>query len=63
MLLKLVRNPANGFYANSGTTVTQGQSSLVIGVAGTGVPTSGTPLSVSGSGITVLWNIIQLSGW
>lgn len=54
MLLKLVRNPANSSYSNSGTTVTQGQSNLIIGVSGTGVPTSGTPLSVSGSGITAL---------
>jgi len=54
MRLKLVRNPATGSYSNSGTTVTQGQTNLVIGVSGTGVPTSGTPLSISGSGITVL---------
>jgi uncharacterized protein (TIGR03437 family) len=45
--------PNNGFL-NVGTSAAQGQNNLTIGVAGPGLPQSGSPLSVTGPGITIL---------
>jgi uncharacterized protein (TIGR03437 family) len=45
--------PNNGFL-NVGTSAAQGQSNVTIGVAGPGLPQSGSPLSVTGSGVAIL---------
>jgi hypothetical protein len=42
-----------GFFSNSPAFLSPGDSGETVGVAGPGIPTSGTPLSISGSGITV----------
>jgi hypothetical protein len=49
---QLVYQPASGGFTNLGALVQPGQS-ITIGVAGPGLPTSGSPLSVSGTGITL----------
>jgi uncharacterized protein (TIGR03437 family) len=49
---QLVYQPATGGFTNLGALVQPGQS-VTIGLAGTGLPTSGNPLSVSGGGITI----------
>ncbi|MGH9853859.1 MAG: matrixin family metalloprotease [Blastocatellia bacterium] len=41
-------------FLNVATVIAQGQSNVAIGVAGPGLPQSGSPLSVSGPGVTVL---------
>lgn len=50
----IVFDAANSAFLNIGTSAAQGQSNVTIGVAGPGLPQSGTPLSISGSGITIL---------
>jgi uncharacterized protein (TIGR03437 family) len=45
--------PLNGFL-NVGTAAAQGQINVTIGVAGPGLPQSGSPLSVTGPGISIL---------
>jgi uncharacterized protein (TIGR03437 family) len=45
--------PFNAFL-NIGTTARQGQNNVTIGVAGPGLPQSGSPLGISGPGITIL---------
>ncbi len=45
--------PNNAFF-NVASAATRGQNNLTIGVAGPGLPQSGSPLSVSGPGITIL---------
>lgn len=45
--------PNNGFL-NIGTSAAQGQNNVTIGVAGPGLPQSGSPLSVTGPGISIL---------
>jgi uncharacterized protein (TIGR03437 family) len=45
--------PNTGFL-NISTAATQGQSNLTIGVAGPGLPLSGSPLAVSGAGVNIL---------
>ena len=46
----------NGFL-NIGTTVQQGANNVRVGVAGVGLPQSGTPLSITGSGITIVRHV------
>jgi len=41
-------------FLNVLTVIAQGRNSVTIGVAGPGLPQSGSPLSVSGPGVTVL---------
>jgi len=50
----IVYDIVNGAFLNVATLAVQGQSNLTIGVAGPGLPQSGTPLSVSGPGVTIL---------
>jgi uncharacterized protein (TIGR03437 family) len=45
--------PFNAFL-NVGTSAAQGQSNVTIGVSGPGLPQSGSPLSVTGPGISIL---------
>jgi len=49
-----VYDAANNAFLNVATVVAQGQNNVTIGVAGPGLPQSGSPLSVSGSGATIL---------
>jgi len=49
----LVRGPESTFFFNLGAQTVQGQVNATIGVGGAGLPQSGSPLSVSGSGVTV----------
>ena len=48
-----VRGPG-GLWSSVGVAVSPGDSNVTVGVRGIGLPTSGDPLSVSGSGVTVL---------
>ncbi|MCG3163235.1 MAG: hypothetical protein JMDDDDMK_04620 [Acidobacteria bacterium] len=50
----IVYDAANGAFLNVATMAAQGQNNLTIGVAGPGLPQSGTPLAVSGPGVTIL---------
>jgi uncharacterized protein (TIGR03437 family) len=50
----IVFDAGNSAFLNIGTGAARGQSNLTIGVAGPGLPQSGTPLSISGTGITIL---------
>jgi uncharacterized protein (TIGR03437 family) len=50
----LVYDAANSAFLNVATAAAQGQNNLTIGVAGPGLPQSGTPLSVSGPGVMIL---------
>lgn len=49
----LVRGPESTFFFNLGAQTVQGQVGATIGVGGAGLPQSGSPLSVSGTGVTV----------
>ncbi|MEP7340050.1 MAG: matrixin family metalloprotease [Acidobacteriota bacterium] len=49
----IVRGPESTAFLNLGGQTIQGQSNATIGVAGAGLPQSGSPLSVSGPGITI----------
>jgi uncharacterized protein (TIGR03437 family) len=49
-----VYDASNVSFLNVGTVVTQGQNNVTVGLAGPGLPQSGAPLSISGSGITIL---------
>ena len=51
MELKLISRA--GSWSNVGVTLRRGDSGQYVGVAGPGLPTSGTPLKVSGNDITV----------
>lgn len=48
-----VRGPESTDFLNISGQVPQGASNIIIGVTGPGLPQSGTPLQVSGSGITI----------
>lgn len=52
--VRLIEDTNSPFFRRRGTTVRPGQNNVTVGVAGPGLPTSGTPLSISGSGISVL---------
>jgi uncharacterized protein (TIGR03437 family) len=49
----IVRGPESTAFLNLGGQTIQGQSNATIGVAGAGLPQSGTPLTVSGAGVTI----------
>jgi uncharacterized protein (TIGR03437 family) len=49
----IVRGPESTAFLNLGGQTIQGQSNATIGVAGAGLPQSGSPLSISGPGITI----------
>ncbi len=49
----IVRGPESTAFLNLGGQAIQGATNVTIGVAGAGLPQSGTPLSVSGPGITI----------
>lgn len=49
----LVRGPESTFFFNLGAQTVQGQINATIGVGGIGLPQNGSPLNVSGSGITI----------
>jgi len=53
MQIKLIRRPGTGSFFSSGATINQGQTSVIVGVSGSGLPTSGSPLSISGPGVTI----------
>jgi uncharacterized protein (TIGR03437 family) len=48
----LIYNPASRGFSNSGVAVERGQT-VTIGVGGPGLPASGSPLSLSGTGVTL----------
>lgn len=48
-----VRGPESTSFFNLGAQVPQGEINATIGVSGSGLPQSGNPLSVSGSGVTI----------
>lgn len=50
----IVYDAANSAFLNVATSAAQGQSNVTIGVAGPGLPQSGTPLSVSSPDVTIL---------
>jgi|GEM_PF-2327508 len=60
--INLIKRSTSNSFTNSGTTVNQGQSNVTIGVLGPGLPSSGAPLSVSGSGVTVVSTQFSTSG-
>jgi uncharacterized protein (TIGR03437 family) len=49
-------------FRSVGSTLTQGQTSVVVGVTGPGLPLSGTPLSISGPGITINQTVFGTAG-
>ncbi|MGE0882239.1 MAG: matrixin family metalloprotease [Blastocatellales bacterium] len=49
----LVRGPESTFFFNLGAQIVQGQVGATIGVGGANLPQSGTPLTISGSGVTI----------
>ena len=49
----IVRGPESTAFLNLGGQAVQGATNVTIGVAGAGLPQSGSPLSVSGPGITI----------
>ncbi len=49
----LVRGPESTFFFNLGAQTVQGQINATIGVGGIGLPQSGSPLSVSGTGVAI----------
>ncbi len=50
----IIFNAPNNAFLNVAALAAQGQNNLTIGVAGPGLPQSGSPLAVSGPGITIL---------
>ncbi|MFQ5718327.1 MAG: matrixin family metalloprotease [Acidobacteriota bacterium] len=42
-----------GSFTNSGTFLRRGETAVAIGIAGPGLPATGTPLAVSGTGVSV----------
>jgi uncharacterized protein (TIGR03437 family) len=56
-----VLEPGGNVFFTIGSTLVQGQFNVAIGVAGRGLPLSGTPLSVSGPGITITQTLFGLT--
>ncbi|MGH9839654.1 MAG: matrixin family metalloprotease, partial [Blastocatellia bacterium] len=50
----IVYDAPNVSFVNAPTIVAQGQINVTVGAAGPGLPQSGSPLSISGPGITIL---------
>ncbi len=48
-----VRGPESADFLNISGQVPQGASNVIVGVNGPGLPQSGTPLSISGGGVTI----------
>ncbi|MDX2033826.1 MAG: matrixin family metalloprotease [Blastocatellia bacterium] len=53
----IVFDAASNGFLNVGTSVNQGQNNVRVGVAGPGLPQSGTPLSITGPGITIIRHV------
>jgi uncharacterized protein (TIGR03437 family) len=49
-----VADPSGQAFFNVSSNINQGQNNVTVGVTGPGLPQSGTPLSISGSGLTIL---------
>lgn len=52
----LVLDPSGNFLSSVGASVAQGQNEVFVGIAGPGLPQS-VPLTISGTGITILQNL------
>lgn len=58
----LVSDPAGLSFFNVPATIPRGQVNVTVGVAGPGLPTSGSPISFSGSGISILRTYFRTTG-
>ncbi|QQS47621.1 MAG: carboxypeptidase regulatory-like domain-containing protein [Acidobacteriota bacterium] len=58
----LVSNSTGLAFLNVPNAIPQGQRNVTIGVAGPGLPTSGNPISFSGSGVTILRTYFRTTG-